>query len=252
MRLLAWSIVGTVAPFLILAAFLLYPAPQSPPGSEPKPKVHILTSLPLLWDDQFKLDPPKSLAAERLQEDYRLAPIDLPGELPEGGLLLAAQPRALPAEELVALDSWIRSGGRLVLLADPMLEWPSERPLGDRLRPPIAFADTGLLGHWGLRLDTPEVSGPRFVRHPAPKQAGGKALTLRVTTISPGNLVKQSGACSIQFEGLYAECRLGKGWAWVIADADWLNEQLVIGAGGDMNANLFALGTVIRMANSTR
>ena len=76
-------------------------------------------------------------------------------------MLLAAQPRALPAEELVALDAWVRRGGRLLLLADPMLEWPSERPLGDRLRPPALFADTGLLQHWGLRLDAPDERGPR-------------------------------------------------------------------------------------------
>ena len=61
---------------------------------------------------------------------------------------------------LVELDQWVRGGGRLLLLADPMLEWPSERPLGDRLRPPPAFADTGLLAHWGLRLERPDSAEP--------------------------------------------------------------------------------------------
>ena len=58
-----------------------------------------------------------------------------------GGLLLAAQPQALTAERLVALDDWVRAGGRLVLLADPSLRWESSRPLGDRFRPPYAFPD---------------------------------------------------------------------------------------------------------------
>ena len=71
-------------------------------------------------------------------------------------------------------------------------------------------------------------------------------------TISPGRLVKQEGTCSVQFEGLHAECSVGKGWVWVIADADWLNQQLVNRAGGNMDVNLFALGTVIRAAASTR
>jgi ABC-type uncharacterized transport system involved in gliding motility auxiliary subunit len=75
-------------------------------------------------------------------------------------LLLMAHPLAQPAEALVALDAWVRGGGRLLLLADPMLEWPSERPLGDPLRPPPMFADTGLLKHWGLRLDAPDERGP--------------------------------------------------------------------------------------------
>ena len=72
-----------------------------------------------------------------------------------------AQPRAQPAEDLVALDNWVRGGGRVLLLADPMLEWPSERPLGDPFRPPPTFADTGLLAHWGLKLDAPDEPGRR-------------------------------------------------------------------------------------------
>ena len=47
----------------------------------------------------------------------------------------------------------MRAGGRLVLLADPVLRFDSERPLGDRFRPPLRYPDTGLLAHWGLRLD---------------------------------------------------------------------------------------------------
>ena len=96
-----------------------------------------------------------------------------------GGLLLMAHPRAQPAEALVDLDHWVRGGGRLLLLADPMLEWPSERPLGDPLRPPPAFADTGLLKHWGLRLDAPDERGP------------GSAHARRTDdlTVSPGSLV---------------------------------------------------------------
>ena len=254
MRLLIWGIAGTVVPVLILAAFLLYPRdPQANHGPRgAKPELHLLTALPLMWGDEFALDQPKSPAIERLQREYQLKSIDLPSQLPENGLLLAAQPRALPAEELVALDAWVRRGGRLVLLADPMLEWTSKRPIGDRLRPPLQYADTGLLQHWGLRLDAPEQRGSRLVRHNAPERLGDKAVNLRVMTISPGSLAKQEGTCSINFEGLYAECAVGKGWVWVIADADWLNEQLVSSAGGDMDINLFALGTVMRAASSTR
>ena len=81
-------------------------------------------------------------AVTALEQDYALTAIDLPSQVPPGATLLAIQPRALPAEELVALDNWVRDGGRIVLLADPMLEWPSERPLGDRLRPPTMFASS--------------------------------------------------------------------------------------------------------------
>ena len=118
-----------------------------------------------------------------------------------------AQPRAQPAEDLVALDRWVRGGGRVLLLADPMLEWPSERPLGDPLRPPPMFMDTGLLGHWGLRLDAPDERGPKTAK------LGG----YRISTVSPGPL---SGSCRISADRLVAHCRLGQGRATIVADAD--------------------------------
>ena len=52
------------------------------------------------------------------------------------------QPQAQPAAVLVELDQWVRGGGHVLLLADPALEWPSERPFGDPLRPPLAYPET--------------------------------------------------------------------------------------------------------------
>jgi hypothetical protein len=123
-----------------------------------------------------------------------------------------AQPLPQVPENLVALDHWVRSGGRVLLLADPLLEWPSKRPLGDVLRPPPMFADTGLLAHWGLRLDGPDERGP------AQRRLGG----LDVIAVSPGTL---SGRCAISGDGMVADCRLGKGAVIVVADADLLNAE---------------------------
>ena len=133
-----------------------------------------------------------------------------PAELGKARLLLMAHPLAQPAEDLVALDHWVRSGGRVLLLADPMLEWPSNRPLGDLLRPPPMFADTGLLAHWGLRLDSAAERGPRL------QKLGG----FEVVTDSPGQLF---GACEISDDKLTARCRIGRGRATVVADADLLD-----------------------------
>ena len=203
---------------MALAALILGACRQEGAAAEAvKPTIHVLTSLPLLFDEGFGLAPASGPAATYLRQRYTLKPIDLPSQLPPGAVLLAAQPRALPAEELVALDAWVRGGGRLLLLADPLLEWPSERALGDRLRPPISFADTGLLGHWGLRLDAPDRRGLRSVGD------GGPALD----TLSPGTLVQVGGACMIEPGAIVAHCRIGRGRATIVADVDFLNVAAV-------------------------
>ena len=152
-------------------------------------------------------------------------------ELKRGRLLLMAQPLAQRAEDLVELDSWVRRGGHVLLLADPLLEWPSERPLGDALRAVPMFADTGLLDHWGARLDAPDERGPRMGR------IGGT----EVMTASPGTLLATKAACVVEPGGLVARCTVGRGRATIIADADFLN---VAGEGaldGPTGRNLDAL-----------
>jgi hypothetical protein len=101
--------------------------------------------------------------------------------------------------------------GRAALPADPRLDWPSQRPLGDKLRPPPAFADTGLLKHWGLRLSGPDPEGPTSI-------VNGE---MSIVASSPGKL--ESRSCTIVAEGFVARCRIGRGFATIVADADWLN-----------------------------
>ena len=214
---------------LLLLAACREATPAKPPEAA-KPELYLLTALPLVWSESFGLDQPGSPALQALEQHYQVKPIDLPSQLPEGGQLLAAQPRALPAEELVALDAWVRRGGRLLLLADPLLEWPSELPLGDLRRAPVAFADTGLLQHWGLRLDAPDERGPRQL------DLDGR----QVLVASPGSLAHIGGGCAVGSHGLAARCAIGKGRVAVIADADFVN----LGPGGldgPTQANLPAL-----------
>jgi hypothetical protein len=198
---------------------------------QPKPDLYVLTSLPLVFDEAFGLGPAPGKTATFLRGEYTLRLIDMPSQLPKNAVLLAAQPRALPAEELVALDAWVRGGGRMLLLADPTLEWPSGRALGDKLRPPVSIADTGLLAHWGLRLDAPDKRGLRHF----PNEMGN------VDTNSPGRLIRVGGECSADPTGISASCRPGLGRVLVIADADWLNLEAVSAAGGNPSENLTVL-----------
>ncbi len=189
-----------------------------------RPNLLLLTSLPVIFSEQFSLQGGGSPALAALQSRYRVMPISVTGtaDLTRGRLLLLAHPAAQLPEDLVALDDWVRRGGRVLLLADPLLEWPSERPLGDPLRPPPMFPDTGLLAHWGLRLDAPDERGP------AVRKLGG----YDIQTVSPGRFT--GAGCDISGDAAVARCRIGKGRAIVVADADFLDVER-LGKRGEHN-----------------
>jgi hypothetical protein len=170
----------------------------------------VLTGVPILFPEGMSLSAPALPVTKALRSHYRLIPISTSDSqsLKRGRLLLMAQPRAQPPEDLVALDEWVRKGGRVLLLADPSLDWPSERPLGDPARPPYSFADTGLLAHWGLRLES-----------------------------DPARLSATSANCRVERSGVLARCYIGSGAAAVIPDADFLapdNASSADGSGADL------------------
>jgi hypothetical protein len=202
-----WVAAAAAVAFAAFGALALSGRIENVPGKlapEGQPTLALLTSLPLVFGETLSLDSGGSLALSRLEQRYEVLPIGVAdaASLKGQNLLLMAHPRAQPAEALVELDHWVRGGGRLLLLADPKLDWPSDRPLGDLLRPPPAFADTGLLKHWHLELSH---SG-----------------------------LASSGTCDIAGQGLIARCRIGKGSATVIADADFLNVDRSDASGLDL------------------
>lgn len=227
---------GALAALFVLAgAAALALMARRPSSPVEKPSLALLTSLPIVFGEDFDLKGTGSPALTALSARFNVAPISTTStkEL-RRPLLLMAQPPAQTAENLVALDEWVRRGGRVLLLADPMLEWPSKRPLGDPLRPPPMFADTGLLAHWGLRLDAPDQRGA------AVRSLAG----MNILTVSPGAL---DGSCAISADRLVAECRIGKGRATVVADADFLNVDAL---GPDSRNNLQAVTQeLVRLAN---
>ena len=210
--------------------------PERAPGE--RPELLLLTSLPIVFPEQFTLEGSKSPALAALETRYQVVPISIADarSLDSRRLLLMAQPQAQPAEVLVELDRWVRSGGNVLLLADPALARPSQRPLGDILRPPPAFADTGLLGHWGLRLESPDAPGVRSI------EVEGR----KIRTLSPGRLVATGGNCSIISEGFAARCRVGAGSVSAVADADFLDVRDAGGANQAGNLD-FLLAELARL-----
>lgn len=213
-------ILGAISGLLALAVVAAWAVSGTGKRMEPRapsdrPTLALLTSLPLVFGENFGLEGGGSAALTRLEQRYHVLPVGLADQASLKGqsILLMAHPRAQPAEVLVELDKWVRSGGKVLLLADPRLDWPSERPLGDSLRPSPAFPDTGLLRHWGMTLVAPE--------QPGPAEAGNGKIDVK--TSSAGQL--QSSSCKLLGDGFVARCRVGKGEVAVIADADFLNVE---------------------------
>lgn len=226
MNRLATGALGSIAVLAALAAWTLAGSRSelSPRPQAERPPLALLTSLPLIFGENFGLEGGGSAVLTSLEQRYKVMPIGVADAASLKGqrLLLMAHPRAQPAEALVELDEWVRRGGTLLLLADPKLDWPSERPMGDNLRPPPAFADTGLLGRWGLTLIAPDRPGPIHL-------GGGHNP---VIYFSAGRLVSTNPDCKLSRADIIAECLIGKGRAAVVADADFLNAGAMESYGG--------------------
>jgi len=136
--------------------------------------------------------------------------------------MLLLQPRRLAPAELVALDRWVRGGGRLVALADPLLHWDDARPLGHPARAPLTSLLDPLLTHWGLGLEPAEMGGAEASPERRWLKNGGM-----IQLFGASRFVAQGGGdCELRDNGLIADCRLGQGFALLIADADWVNDSL--------------------------
>ena len=230
MRAVIAALTAAAALLAIPACKADSPEPAAPPRDvSDRPTLLLLTTLPLVFGESFGLEGMGSPALKALETRYTVRPVAVAdtGTLSQARLLLMAHPLAQPAEALVDLDRWVRGGGRLLLLADPALDWHSDLPLGDSLRPPPSFADTGLLKHWGLRLYAPDDRGPAI------RRLGGH----EVLTASPGAL---AGTCAIAGDRIVARCRIGKGAVTVVADADFLNVEDLDGPTGHNLAALLA------------
>jgi hypothetical protein len=220
---------GLRAPYDALA---VGPETGAPSGSV-RPPLLVMTSLPIVWGERGAFDPGSgpSETYRALQEEYEVRPIDLLDEasLARGRLLLLAQPRWLAPSELAALDSWVRRGGAVLILADPALAWPSDLPLGDLRRPVPASLLAPLLAHWRLELRPP--ARPRL----ATIWTGTPARPLRSKLVldSPGRFAGGRGTCAIGLNGYFADCRIGVGKAALVADADLLRDDLWMAPGSD-------------------
>ena len=186
----------------------------------PRQPLAVMSALPLFWGEGgptavLQGGDQRAAITRQLAQSWDLRPIDRldASALQHMRVLLLAQPRGLSPDELVALDAWVRGGGRVIIFADPMLLWPSALPLGDKRRAPLITLLDPLLSHWGLTLDG-GVDGAEALLEVDGKQAVGAGM---------GRWKAKLPGCKVSSDARWVTCQIGKGRALLVADADVLD-----------------------------
>jgi hypothetical protein len=210
---------------LAIASACSEPAPSSAPASG-KRTMLVMTALPMFWGEggpQAVLSGGDQRGAliRHVEKSWRVTPVDRMEGLNHVGdpVLLVAQPRGLRPEEFVALDNWVREGGRAILFADPMLVWPSSLAVGDPRRAPAIMLLDPVLDHWGLSMESPAEANEAVLTIDG-RAAVGAAM---------GHWASKSKDCLVSADRRWVECRIGKGRAVLVADADLLDFDGIAG-----------------------
>src|SRR5690606_23458311 len=189
--------------------------------AEGNPEIGLMGTIPIYWGEAGDFgevmagDSAAHWARPRLEAHFRLRPIDSLAGPGLAGLdyLLLAQPRALSPAENVALDNWVRGGGKVLLFADPMLTGESRFAIGDRRRPQDVILLSPILARWGLELTFDDTASPEYRLVPT----AGAPIPVNL----PGTLFERDGQgeCTIAADNLLADCAVGRGRAVIVADA---------------------------------
>lgn len=201
---------------------------MQPRGAPPGEPIGLFTTLPILWNEapdiaaQLNDPAPPHWARAELTARGAIIPLDaLAGtgaRAPLDGLrrLVIAQPRPLSPDENVALDAWVRGGGRLLLLADPALTQHSDFAITDPRRPQAVALLSPILTRWGLELTFDE-SQPFGARtQPGPEAALPYNLAGRWRIAGPP---AGGGQCRALADALVVICTVGAGRVVAVADA---------------------------------
>ncbi len=225
---------GLLALAILAAGIAVWASASNSAGRE---KLGLFSTLPIYWGEVGGMEDMLSGAADphwvrdALEGEYSLVPLDAlletgddDGAMNKFDLLVMAQPRALSASENVALDNWVRAGGRVLIFADPMLTRHSRFSIGDRRRSQDVVLLSPILRRWGLELqvDGDDELGERLV------EFGQTALPVNLAGTFVPHLSADSTLSECRFiaGGLLVDCAIGEGRALIVADAAVLEDHV--------------------------
>jgi hypothetical protein len=208
-------------------------ASPSPPPPAARAPLGLMSSLPLYWPLGAEF---ADLAAGRgeavwqrtvMEQAYALVPLDTlspiaapkpgaPETDPLAGLtrLAVIQPRGLSPADNVALDEWVRGGGRLLLVLDPALTGDYDLPVGDPRRPVDSALIPPVVARWGMAVSFDDFQPANVTNARLSGASLPLAVAGRIAITDPA-----AGGCTLAAEGAAAICRVGKGRVTLIADA---------------------------------
>ncbi|WP_036503382.1 DUF4350 domain-containing protein [Novosphingobium sp. AP12] len=236
-------------PVLLLALALAGCGEGGAVSSRAPETIGLYSSLPITWNESADIrgllsdDTLPHWALTTLRQRGRVIPLDtlangagkLP--LPATAILILAQPRPLMPQENVALDAWVRGGGRVLLLADPMLTAHSLFGPGDPRRPQDIAMLSPILARWGLtqEFDDEQAAGEHVVRLPEGDLPVNLPGRFRLSGMNGdgagmGTAGETVSNCQVEAEGLVADCTAAKGRILALSDAALLENPEEPGA----------------------
>ena len=199
-RLRANNLLAPLAALLLAACGADGGAADEAEAQGPRERLGLFTTLPIYWNEQ------QDIAAM------------LEPEAQEPSWVRAALEER---HELVALDGWVRGGGRALVLADPFLTQHSDFALGDPRRPFDVVLISPILARWGLALEFDDTQGEdeRVVT------VGDIAVPVRLAGRFVAAESGEDAECAIAGGGLLADCSVGEGRVLLLADAAILDTE---------------------------
>ncbi|TRD10716.1 hypothetical protein FGU71_01765 [Erythrobacter insulae] len=194
-----------------------------------------MTSLPIYWPGNLDFSTLGSDNAELpwqrvlIERCHTIEPLDTLSQDDAGTDPLVAidrlaviQPRGLSPADNVALDDWVRSGGKLLLMLDPVLSGEYALPLGDPARPVDTALIPPVVERWGMEISV--VAHDEWDDGITSAQWGPRTVTI----IHGGRISKANGdgaPCELYADNVIAHCQIGKGTVTLVADAAVVEHQ---------------------------